>query len=95
MRVAADLQRKRYTGKTIGVKLRFEDFRTVTRDITLAQPTSDPAAIRRAAGQCLKRIELSRRIRLLGVRVGALVRSAAGAAAGPPTGSGKEGGPSG
>ena len=75
MRVAADLQRKRYAGKTIGVKLRFEDFRTVTRDITLAQPTSDAAAIRRAAGQCVKRIELSRRIRLLGVRVGALVRT--------------------
>jgi DNA polymerase-4 len=75
-RVAADLRRKRYCGKTIGVKLRFEDFRTVTRDITLAQPTDDAAAIRRAAGQCLKRIELSRRIRLLGVRVGALVGSA-------------------
>ena len=31
------------------------------------------AAIRRAAGQCLKRIELTRRIRLLGVRAGSLV----------------------
>jgi DNA polymerase IV len=73
-RVAADLHRKRYAGKTIGVKLRFDDFRTVTRDLTLAGPTDDSATIRRAAGQCLKRIELSRRIRLLGVRVGALVR---------------------
>jgi len=75
VRVAADLRRKRYAGRTIGVKLRFDDFRTVTRDITLAQPTDDAATIRRAAGQCLKRIELSRRIRLLGVRVGALARS--------------------
>jgi DNA polymerase-4 len=73
-RVAADLQRKRYAGRTIGVKLRFEDFRTVTRDLTLAAATDEAAAIRRAAGQCLKRIELSRRIRLLGVRVGALAR---------------------
>ncbi len=75
VQVAEDLRRKRYAGKTIGVKLRFDDFRTVTRDITLAQPTGDAAAIRRAAGQCLKRIELARRIRLLGVRVGALVRA--------------------
>ena len=33
--VAADLQRKGYVGRTIGIKLRFEDFRTVTRDLTL------------------------------------------------------------
>jgi len=75
MQVAEDLRRKHYAGKTIGVKLRFDDFRTVTRDITLAQPTCDAATIRRAAGRCLKRIELARRIRLLGVRVGALVRA--------------------
>jgi DNA polymerase-4 len=75
VRVAEDLRRKRYAGRTIGVKLRFDDFRTVTRDVTLPAPTDEAAAVRRAAGQCLKRIELSRRIRLLGVRVGALVRS--------------------
>jgi DNA polymerase-4 len=80
-RVAADLQRKRYAGKTIGVKLRFDDFRTVTRDTTLAAPTDDAAMIRRAAGLCLKRIELSRRIRLLGVRAGTLVPSDVAAAA--------------
>jgi DNA polymerase-4 len=71
-RVAADLRRKGYAGRTIGVKLRFDDFRTVTRDSTLAAATDDAATIRRAAGRCLKRIDLSRRIRLLGVRVGAL-----------------------
>jgi DNA polymerase-4 len=75
--LGAHLQRKRYAGRTIGIKLRFDDFRTVTRDQTLATPTADPAAIRRAAGACLKRVDLSRRIRLLGVRIGALSRSAA------------------
>jgi DNA polymerase IV len=77
--LAADLRRKRYAGRTIGVKLRFDDFRTVTRDLTLPAPTDEAAAIRRAAGQCLKRVELSRRIRLLGVRAAALVHSDAGA----------------
>jgi len=73
-RVAADLARKGYAGRTIGIKLRFDDFRTVTRDLTLAAPVADARAIRRAAGLCLKRVDLARRIRLLGVRVGALVR---------------------
>ena len=72
--VAADLQRKGYAGRTIGIKLRFEDFKTVTRDLTLAEPTADYAAIRHAAGLCLKRVDLSRRLRLLGVRAGSLVR---------------------
>ena len=72
--VAIDLQRKGYAGRTIGIKLRFEDFKTVTRDLTLPQPVSDAAAIRHAAGLCLKRVDLSRRLRLLGVRAGSLVR---------------------
>jgi len=73
--VAADLQRKGYLGRTIGIKLRFEDFKTVTRDMTLEQPTAEAATIRLAAGLCLKRVDLARRIRLLGVRVGALQRA--------------------
>jgi DNA polymerase-4 len=72
--VAADLARKRYVGRTIGIKLRFDDFSTVTRDQTLPAPVSDAQAIRRAAGICLKRVDLTRRIRLLGVRVGSLER---------------------
>lgn len=72
-KVASDLARKRVVGKTIGLKLRFDDFRTVTRDVTLSVHTADAAVIRAAAGQCLKRVPLDRRIRLLGVRVGSLV----------------------
>ena len=71
-RVAQDLQRAGYRGRTIGIKLRYEDFQTATRDQTLALPTQDAATIRRAAGQCLKRVPLTKRLRLLGVRVGKL-----------------------
>ena len=73
-RVAEDLQRKGYVGKTIGIKLRYDDFKTATRDHTLPAPTDDAATIRHTAGLCLKRVPLDRRLRLLGVRVGALVR---------------------
>jgi DNA polymerase-4 len=72
--VATDLQRKGYAGRTIGIKLRFDDFKTVTRDLTLPAPVADAEAIRHAAGLCLKRVDLSRRLRLLGVRAGGLVR---------------------
>jgi DNA polymerase-4 len=71
-RVARDLARKGYAGRTIGIKLRYDDFRTVTRDVTLDAAVADAAAIRRAAGGCLKRVPLERRLRLLGVRVGGL-----------------------
>ena len=81
VRVAGDLERKGYVGKTIGLKLRYDNFKTVTRDRTLDAPTRDAATIRRAAGECLKRVPLDRRIRLLGVRVGTLTRAGAAASA--------------
>jgi len=75
--VANDLQRKGYRGRTIGIKLRFEDFHTVTRDVTLPALTADAATIRRAAGECLRRVPLDKKLRLLGVRVSALASSRA------------------
>jgi len=74
-RVGSDLERKGYAGKTVGVKVRYADFRTITRDTTLEHPTGDPQTIRRAARGALKRVALDRKLRLLGVRVGSLVRA--------------------
>lgn len=73
--LAGDLQRKGYVGRTIGIKLRFDDFKTVTRDMTIESATDEAKTIRLAAGLCLKRVDLARRIRLLGVRVSALRRA--------------------
>ena len=72
-RVADDLRRKGYEGRTVGIKLRYNDFSTVTRDLTVPLPTADAAEIRRAATECLKRVPLNRRLRLLGVRVTTLL----------------------
>ncbi len=71
--VAADLASKGYAAKTIGVKLRYDDFRISTRELTLPAHTQDAKTIRRWAGQCLRKQPLQRRIRLLGVRTGNLV----------------------
>ena len=69
------------------IKLRFDDFAIATRDLTLPGHTLDAREIRRAAGRCLKRVDLTRRLRLLGVRASALARLAdlvAPLAAAPP-----------
>ena len=76
--LAADLARKGYRGKTIGIKLRYDNFQSVTRDQTIDHAVQDAATLRRVAGQCLKRVDLSRRLRLLGVRVGSLTPVEAG-----------------
>ena len=73
--VAGDLARKGYVGKTIGIKLRYDDFKSVTRDQTLPAPTGDAQTIRKIAGLCLKRVPLTQRLRLLGVRVGSLMKT--------------------
>jgi len=79
-KVADDLQRKGYVGKTIGIKLRYDDFKSVTRDQTLDHYTADAKTIRQVAGLCLKRVPLTQRLRLLGVRVGSLAKAGS-----PPT----------
>lgn len=74
-RLAQDLARKRYAGKTVGLKLRFEGFVTVTRDQTLTRAVTTAADIRRAVGLCLKRVKFDKRLRLMGVRIGNLVHA--------------------
>jgi DNA polymerase-4 len=73
--VAADLAAQGYVGKTIGIKLRYDDFKSVTRDLTLDAYTADAQIIRQSAGLCLKRAPLAQRLRLLGVRVATLVKA--------------------
>jgi DNA polymerase-4 len=73
--LASDLARKRYAGKTVGIKLRFEGFVTVTRDQTLKAPILSAADIRHAVGLCLKRVKFDKRLRLMGVRIGNLVHA--------------------
>jgi len=74
-KLAADLQRKGYAAKTIGIKLRYDDFKIATRDQTLESYTSDAKTIRQTAGQCLKRVPLDKKLRLLGVRAASLEKA--------------------
>ncbi|AHK78613.1 DNA polymerase [Ectothiorhodospira haloalkaliphila] len=72
-RVAADLQALGVRGRTVGIKLRYADFRTLTRDHTLRDPIDAQADLLAASRECLRRAPLDQPLRLLGVRVSALV----------------------
>jgi DNA polymerase-4 len=70
--VVTSMKEERYQCRTITVKVRFSDFKTYTRARTLAESTDSLEEIRRTAFDCLKRFELKKKVRLIGVRVGHL-----------------------
>jgi DNA polymerase-4 len=72
-RLSQDLARKGVLAKTIGIKIRYDDFKIATRDVTLPAAVQSPDQLRDAARTCLKRVPLDRRLRLLGLRAGALL----------------------
>lgn len=72
--VVEDMRRTGVKGRTVTVKVRFSDFKTYTRAKTLPEPLDSLEEIRKAAFDCLSRIEVKGRVRLIGVRVGRLER---------------------
>lgn len=56
-------------GRTIGIKVRLDDWTTVTRARTIGEPTRDPAVVTRVALDLLRAYAPPRPVRLLGVRV--------------------------
>jgi DNA polymerase-4 len=58
-----------YRGRTVTLKIRFSDFETHTRSISLREPVDSEETIRRTVFECLKKVELKKRVRLIGVRV--------------------------
>jgi DNA polymerase-4 len=56
-------------GRTIGIKVRLDDWTNVSRSHTLEEPTNDPAIVRRTALDLLDAYAPPRPVRLLGVRV--------------------------
>ena len=66
------LARQEQAGRTVGIKVRLDDFSTHTRARTLAEPTRDPATVGAVAADLLRRFDPPRPVRLLGVRVAGL-----------------------
>jgi len=59
-------------GRTVGIKVRLDDFSTHTRARTLREATNDAAVVGSVAGELLRRFDPRRPVRLLGVRVAGL-----------------------
>jgi DNA polymerase IV len=68
-RVGERLRDGRRAGRTVQLKLRYKDFRTITRSRTLPEPTNLAADIAAVARALLDAVELGDGIRLLGVAV--------------------------
>jgi DNA polymerase IV len=56
-------------GRTVTIKVRFHDFRTITRSVTLAERVDTGPDVLRAASELLGRIDPAPGVRLLGVHV--------------------------
>jgi DNA polymerase-4 len=70
-RVAGELRALGYRGRTVALKLRFSDFRTLTRRLT-GEPTQDGLEIYRRARRVLERTPQSDPVRLIGLSVSGL-----------------------
>jgi DNA polymerase-4 len=73
--VVADILKRGYRAKTVTIKIRFSDFETLTRAHTLDAATDSQDAIRRAAFECMKRIEFKKKVRLIGIRLSGLEKA--------------------
>jgi DNA polymerase-4 len=70
--VVDSMKESGYKGKTVTIKIRFSDFETHTRAKTLEDFIDSLEIIRKAAFEALGRIELKKKVRLIGVRVSTL-----------------------
>jgi DNA polymerase-4 len=72
LRLCERLGRQERSGRTIGIKVRFADFTTVTRARTVDQAVNAPDAVLGVARELLRALDPRQPVRLLGVRVAGL-----------------------
>jgi len=63
------LRKRELAGRTIGIKVRLDDWTNVSRSHTVERPTDDPAVVAPVALDLLRAYDPQRPVRLLGVRV--------------------------
>ncbi len=75
-RVCRDLRKHEYGGRTITLKVKFADFKLLTRSRSLPFHTSSTVIVFEMASVLLDEMNLNRRIRLIGLGVSKLTRGA-------------------
>lgn len=67
--LADRLRRKQIRAHTVGIKVKFSDWQVMGRQTSFLEPVEDAGNIAEAAVHCLRRLAISRPVRLIGVRV--------------------------
>ena len=75
--VAQRLRSAGMAGRTITIKVRFHDFRTITRSVTLASAIDTGPDVVRAATELLQKVDPTPGVRLLGIHVSQLADGSA------------------
>jgi DNA polymerase-4 len=75
--LCSTLARQERRGRTIGIKVRYDDFSTITRARSLAAPVNELTTVWQVARDLLRRLDPPRPVRLIGVRVAGLDEEAA------------------
>ncbi len=74
-RVGRDLRQDGLKGRTVTLKIKYADFKQVTRSHSLARPTSSTHQIYHTAEKLLTETQLKTRVRLVGLSVSQLTKS--------------------
>jgi DNA polymerase-4 len=74
--VGARLRAAGRAGRTVSIKVRFHDFRTISRSVTLPSPVDSGRAVVAAARRLLDEVDPAPGVRLLGVSVSQLADTA-------------------
>jgi len=76
LKVARRAKEKNFAGRSVFIKLKYADFRTVTRTVTLTNPVSDGVEIGNIAVSLLSKTEAGRvPVRLVGAGIGQLINA--------------------
>ena len=67
--VGRRLRRHEIRGRTVQIKIRFPDFRTITRSLSLSEPSSSSDELEAAIDELFSRVEVANGVRLVGVGV--------------------------
>jgi len=71
------LRKRELAGRTIGIKVRLDDWTNATRSHTVEKPTNDPEVVAPVALDLLRAYDPQRPVRLLGVRVASFEKNEA------------------
>ena len=83
-RLCEQLEGRRIRGRTIAIKVRLDDWTTVTRARTIAQPTNDAQTVTGVALELFRAYAPPRPVRLLGVRLAGFEEPGEAPAPAPP-----------